>query len=291
MLNAMERLDCLPKPYLWYEHQIAGHHPSVIKNGLRQIGIIKEPHTRYLLKVAQDGTRGICEEELYSDVTEAHRNKRTDLPVFYDLYHLIPRYYGTQDIVIGKRKKVHKFLKLEDIICTYSQPCVMDIKIGRVSYDPSASQEKRVAELKKCPFQQECGFRILGYRITADDPNLTKTKGREWGRDQNKETIDDAFIEFLNGRSKDTDRLAAEFLRRLHIVKEYFDNQRSLQFYASSLLFVYEGDTSKKPSVDLRMIDFSHVFRVPNVKDENYLMGLNYMCAVFERLLHESILP
>jgi hypothetical protein len=77
-----------------------------------------------------------------------------------------------------------------------------------------------------------------------------------------------AFAEFLNGRPKDSDRLAAEFLRRLHVVKDYFYSQSSLQFYASSLLFVYDGDTTKKPMVDLRMIDFSHVFRVQNARDE-----------------------
>lgn len=31
--------DKLPENLEWYENQIAGHHPTVISNGLRQIGM------------------------------------------------------------------------------------------------------------------------------------------------------------------------------------------------------------------------------------------------------------
>ena len=112
----------------------------------------------------------------------------------------------------------------------------MDIKIGCVSFDPNASNEKKIAELKKCPFQQECGFRILGYRISTNDSTQPKIRDREWGRTQTESTVDEAFAEFLNGRPADFDLVATEFLRRLNIVKDYFYNQDSLQFYASSLL-------------------------------------------------------
>ncbi|KAI6184654.1 Kinase [Aphelenchoides bicaudatus] len=281
--------DDLPSPYQWYEHQIAGHHPSVIKNGLRQIGIIKNPNNdRVLLKVVQDDARGICEEQLYKDIVDAHQNDRTDNPIFYDLFNLVPQFFGTRSLVIGKRQKVYKFLELEDILSSYSQPCVMDIKIGRVSFDPKASNEKKISELKKSPFQQECGFRILGYRL-SDEHNFPKIKDRDWGRTRDSETMDDAFAEFLNGRPKDADILAAEFLRRVHIVQDYFNTQNSLQFYASSLLFVYEGDKTKKPNVDVKMIDFSHVFRVQNARDENYIAGIHYICKVLTRLIQKSI--
>jgi 1D-myo-inositol-tetrakisphosphate 5-kinase/inositol-polyphosphate multikinase len=56
-------------------------------------------------------------------------------------------------------------MELEDISSSYTMPCVMDVKIGRVSYDPHASMEKRISEIKKSPFQLESGFRILGYRV------------------------------------------------------------------------------------------------------------------------------
>lgn len=157
--------DHLPKPYEWYEHQIAGHHPSVIKNGLRQIGIIKVPNTPVLLKVIQDDGRGSCEQQLYQDVKEAYENENVEgcVRALCKLHDLIPRYYGIHTIKIGKFH--YQFMELEDISSTYCMPMVMDVKIGRVSYDPNATAEKRISEIKKCPFQIESGFRILGYRV------------------------------------------------------------------------------------------------------------------------------
>ncbi|KAI6179084.1 Kinase [Aphelenchoides besseyi] len=282
-LEMIETDDDLPPPYVWFEHQIAGHHPSVVKNGLRQIGIIKKPNTNVLLKVVQDGVRGQCEEHLYTDIVEAYENGRKDLTALYNLYSLVPRFYGTHKIEIGKRKKEYKFLELEDVVFSYHRPCVMDVKIGRVTYDPTASEEKQLAELAKSPFQQICGFRILGYRIsTFDNPRI---KGKEWGRDQTAETVDDAFAEFLEGRPGCFHELTKEFLRRIRIVENYFNDQQSLQFYASSLLFVYEADPEHDLNVDLRMIDFSHVFRDQSVRDENYIVGVRYISDIFNRLI------
>lgn len=34
----MEINEKLPSSFEWYKNQIAGHNPSVIRNGLRQIG-------------------------------------------------------------------------------------------------------------------------------------------------------------------------------------------------------------------------------------------------------------
>jgi hypothetical protein len=93
-------------------------------------------------------------------------------------------------------------------------------------------------------------------------------------------------MEYLSGRPKDFNRLTTEFLQRLQLVKNYFCSQTSLQFYASSLLFIYEGDTTKKPSANIKMIDFSHVFRESGIRDENYLTGIVYICDIFKKLLN-----
>ena len=49
-------------------------------------------------------------------------------------------------------------------------------------------------------------------------------------------------------------------------------------------LLVYEGDMTKTPMVDMRMIDFSHVFRTKGLRDQNYITGINYLCKIFKRL-------
>ncbi|KIH58170.1 hypothetical protein ANCDUO_11632 [Ancylostoma duodenale] len=65
-------------------------------------------------------------------------------------------------------------------------------------------------------------------------------------------------------------------------VQEWFASQKSFQFYASSLLFVYENDPSLRPNVRIVMIDFSHVFPSNNQHDTNYIHGLDTLCSKLE---------
>lgn len=41
----------------------------------------------------------------------------------------------------------------------------MDVKIGKRSYDPFASQEKREEQISKYPLMEEIGFLLLGMRV------------------------------------------------------------------------------------------------------------------------------
>jgi len=62
-----------------------------------------------------------------------------------------------------------------------------------------------------------------------------------------------------------------------------------LHFYASSLLFVYEGHSQLPSIVDVRMIDFSHVFSMENKPklDENYIHGLLKIIEIFQKIRNE----
>lgn len=57
------------------------------------------------------------------------------------------------------------YLKLEDVTRRFLQPCIMDVKIGRRSYDPFASKEKREEQISKYPLMEEIGFLLLGMRV------------------------------------------------------------------------------------------------------------------------------
>jgi len=41
----------------------------------------------------------------------------------------------------------------------------MDVKIGKRSYDPFASLEKREEQISKYPLMEEIGFLLLGMRV------------------------------------------------------------------------------------------------------------------------------
>ncbi|VDL70599.1 unnamed protein product [Nippostrongylus brasiliensis] len=84
-------LQELPATYEWFADQIAGHHPSVIKNGKREIGtttanhtyvylrcchtrLLKKKGSNRILKPIQEGARGECEVNVYKLLARTLRN-------------------------------------------------------------------------------------------------------------------------------------------------------------------------------------------------------------------------
>ena len=113
-----------------------------------------------------------------------------------ELRQFIPKYYGVLDSFIASNnisqrlsstisisgsstssssstsnngkitgQSTHQYLCLEDLTATFVKPCVMDIKLGRQTFEPDAPHEKRVREMKKYPQQSEFGLRIVGMRV------------------------------------------------------------------------------------------------------------------------------
>ena len=58
-----------------------------------------------------------------------------------------------------------KYIKLEDIVSKFRKPCIMDLKMGRRVWDDYAQQDKIDREMKKYPYQEVIGFRIIGMRV------------------------------------------------------------------------------------------------------------------------------
>ena len=58
-----------------------------------------------------------------------------------------------------------QYFRLEDITKKFSQPCIMDAKIGPVTWDPDADQEKIQREKKKYPPVVKTGFQLIGIKV------------------------------------------------------------------------------------------------------------------------------
>lgn len=65
------------------------------------------------------------------------------------------------------------YLKLEDVTHKFNKPCIMDVKIGRKSYDPFASSEKIQQQVSKYPLMEEIGFLVLGMRVRVASVRCT----------------------------------------------------------------------------------------------------------------------
>ncbi|XP_070782644.1 inositol polyphosphate multikinase isoform X2 [Enoplosus armatus] len=219
-------------------HQVAGH-----KYGVDKVGILQHPDGT-VLKQLQPPPRGPREMQFYSMV---YTEDCCD-PCLLELQNHLPKYYGTWS---SPDSHNDLYLKLEDVTRRFAKPCIMDVKLGQRSYDPFASQEKREQQIRKYPLMEEIGFLVLGMRVYKVCSDTFDSYDQHYGRGLVKDIIKDGLAKFFhNGVSLRRDAVSAS-IRRVQRILRWFESQRQLAFYASSLLFVYEGLPSSSSSSSL----------------------------------------
>ncbi|XP_035590471.1 inositol polyphosphate multikinase [Oncorhynchus keta] len=215
-------------------HQVAGH-----KYGVDKVGILQHPDGT-VLKQLQPPPRGPREMQFYSMV---YAEDCCD-PCLLDLQHHLPKYFGAWS---SPESPNELYLKLEDVTRRFQKPCIMDVKIGQKSYDPYASYEKRDQQIKKYPLMEEIGFLVLGMRVYKVNSDGYDSYDQHYGRGLLKDTVKDGLSKFFyNGTSLRKDAITASILKVQNILR-WFEGQIQLTFYASSLLFVYEGQPPPNP--------------------------------------------
>jgi endonuclease IV len=83
-------------------------------------------------------------------------------------------------------------------------------------------------------------------------------------------------------------------------IKEAFEAQRKYKIFASSLLMSYDAEAvakfkigkiceidELKKHVNIRLIDFAHVFDANGERDENFLEGLGNLLELFKNYLKQ----
>lgn len=82
------------------------------------------------------------------------------------------------------------FLELGDITKGMSEPCVMDIKIGKRTWDPLAGEEKKLAEGKKyLESRRAYGFCIPGFQVYRLSDAQLKKFGKDYGKQLNEKSV------------------------------------------------------------------------------------------------------
>ncbi|GMT25081.1 hypothetical protein PFISCL1PPCAC_16378 [Pristionchus fissidentatus] len=264
-----------PAGFEWFADQIAGHLPSIVK---RQIGIVKRPGSTVIHKPSQKGSRGEREVRRNGDVTGSDVEEEKRGEERKRLEKFVPRFHGVEKMIVDGEE--HEFLVIDDITVNYRLPVILDVKMGLVTYDPFASAEKQYAESTKYPPQAKLGFRICGYRMYTESG--LQTRDKEWGKSFDETTVHLALQEYLSARPQEDVRAA--IVDRLSEIAAWFATQRLLHFYSSSLLLIYEADPALPPSIDIRLIDFSHTYPSEGKPDSNYIPGLTKLIEIFKSL-------
>ncbi|XP_041921501.1 inositol polyphosphate multikinase isoform X1 [Alosa sapidissima] len=209
-------------------HQVAGH-----KYGINKVGILQHPDGT-VLKQLQPPPRGTREMHFY---TQVFARDCSD-PQVLSLRPHLPVFYGTW---ASSDSPNELYLKLEDVTRRFSRPCIMDLKVGRRSYDPLASPEKRQQQIRKYPLMEEIGFLLLGMRVYQPSRDCYVCHDQFFGRSLGKDTLAGGLAEFFHDGVKLHKQTIRLCIRKVQNILRWFESQKQLHFYASSLLFVYEG--------------------------------------------------
>ncbi|XP_072883415.1 inositol polyphosphate multikinase [Hemitrygon akajei] len=211
-------------------HQVAGH-----KYGKSELGMLQHPDGT-VLKQLQPPPRGPREMNFYNMVFGSSCHDQ----VFLELRKFLPQFLGTWAPSTAPNEL---YLKLEDVTRCFSKPCIMDVKIGKKSYDPDASAEKIQQQISKYPLMEEIGFLVLGMRVYQFSSDSYVAYDQHYGRGLTKETLKDGLSKFFhNGNYLRKDAVASS-IQEIKKILHWFERQSKLCFYASSLLFVYEGSS------------------------------------------------
>jgi len=262
------------------ETQIAGH--GSCDDGLD--GMLQH-HLGFVLKPVQPPPRGDREVDFYRKISSS--NHEDDV----SFRPKTPRFHGVENIVKEDGSK-SQYLVLENLNFGFSKPCVMDIKIGKITYGHDASSSKIERESKSYPGTKiPFGFSVLG--IISHSPNGYNRLTKAFGRSLDQTSLDQILEHFLQCNEKYSKNLAKGFLMKLKEIEELFMKQKSYHVFASSILFAYDFasletvDWETDNPVRVNMIDFAHIFPGDGTLDENYLFGLRSLIRIFENFIQK----
>jgi len=185
-------------------------------------------------------------------------------PNVVPLKEFTSEYRGTQTLTVGL--KTIKFIRLRDLTHSMLEPCVIDLKMGTRTWDPMATQEKKITEdskYKDC--KDTVGFCIPGFQTFHISSGIYKKFGKEYGKKLNQNTVVDALKLFLNADSGLSRQLITSILTQLWAIQKWMQSQKVFQFYSSSVLIVYDArklrqvlDTQKRQNSSQNNLEFSN---------------------------------
>ncbi len=195
---------------------------------------------------------------------------------------LIAGYFGTFTF------KDNNYVILENLAFEASKGSVLDIKLGRVTYTPDVSQEKKELCIAKdkATTSGELGYRVTGIVMKnkkGEVQQQAKRKDVYYGID--KDNMEEYFVNFFKGNEVETvnPAMVVDFLEFVKKMIDFFENHSNRFWIGSSLLFIVDNTKNKYRAA---WIDIGHAYPLKEgEKDENLLFGLRNIADLLSTIL------
>ncbi|XP_004535088.1 inositol polyphosphate multikinase [Ceratitis capitata] len=262
VLSVVEQLEIqLPAGFAAMETQVAGHTFDAASLGLLQ------DNNGCVLKPLGKPECGERELNFYENLQLAEKSEDSNL--LLPLRSFVPKYYKMVKLFVNNRQ--HTFLKMEDLTNGMRKPCIMDIKVGKRTWDPMASEQKRrVEEQKYLRCKQVLGLCVPGFQVYTYAVSKALRYSKEYGKNLDVDGFRKTIALFLNAQNGEVFKpLVFEILKQLYSIRDWFKVQTIYNFYASSLLIVYDFDYMEKHLKQNETHTNNGISQIPNGNIQN----------------------
>ena len=190
---------------------------------------------------------------------------------------------------------------LENLLFEFKNPCVLDVKIGKIRHNRSMDVEKISRSLKKCG---ESSSSTLGLYIcgASHNPQVRVQCNKKLQKFEFARTLESCF-DFSDGQISTVSRTALfdHIITRLSCIREDLKSiVNTFSFISTSILICYDVHQLGKhqsgeplgPFVSLKIIDLSNCTQVhPHGYDDSvvgFIAGLSNLISSFQIILQEQ---